>query len=158
MANEILTKQDLLTSVKILVEIVHISTTQRIELLNQKLIDNSQNQFISNEETKLLNEANRAANMTIANIATDLKNGNAAKILNNTINDLTKVIEQLKQFNTFIAIFAKLIDVFSRINQVVAAGGGTVAVISSLVNELTNLADPVVERGEEVDRYIPGAI
>jgi hypothetical protein len=157
MANEFLTKEDLLTLVKTILELVTQSTDRRVKLLGEKLIDNNQNEFISNEETKLLNEANKVANMTIGNIATDLKNSEAAKILQKTITDLEEVIEELEQFNIFIGIFAKLINVFSRISQVVAAGGGSVAIISSLVNDLIKLADPVVERGG-LDSYIPGAI
>ena len=106
----------------------------------------------------LYNEANKAANQAIEEIATDLKESEAAKVLEKTITDLQAAIDELKKFNTFIGIFAKLISVFSRISQVVAAGGGAVAVISSLVNELTDLANPVQSRGGEDSDPIPGTI
>ncbi|MEC4818905.1 MAG: hypothetical protein SAK29_37370, partial [Scytonema sp. PMC 1069.18] len=108
----------------------------------------------------LLNEANRAANLAIKTIATDLKNSEASKVLQKTIIDLQEVIEQLEKFNIFIGIFAKLITVFSRINQVIAAGGGAVVVISSLVDELIKLSNSVAERGGDnnEDNYVPGTM
>jgi hypothetical protein len=158
MANDLLTKKDLLKLTKFIINLVKVSTKQRIDLLEEGLINNNQNAFIFNEEVKLLNEANKAANQAIEEIATDLKQGEAAKVLEKTINDLQAAIDELKKFNTFIGIFAKLISVFSRISQVVAAGGGAVAVISSLVNELTELANPVQSRGGEDSDPIPGTI
>ncbi len=158
MANELLTKKDLLKLTKVILDLVKVSTKQRIDLLDEGLINNNQNAFISNEEVKLLNEANKAANQAIEEIATDLKQSEAAKVLEKTITDLQGVIDELKRFNTFIGIFAKLISVFSRISQVVAAGGGAVAVISSLVNELTELANSVGSRGGENSEPIPGTI
>ncbi|WP_414584740.1 hypothetical protein [Scytonema sp. PCC 10023] len=159
MSNEFLTKQDLLFLTKKTVELVNKSTNQRIKLLDLDIIDNNQNTFISNEEAKLLNEANRAANLAIKTITTDLKNSEASKVLQKTIIDLQEVIEQLEKFNIFIGIFAKLITVFSRINQVIAAGGGAVVVISSLVDELIKLSNSVGERGGgNNEDYVPGTI
>lgn len=158
MANELLTKQDLLKLIKVIIDLVEVSTKRRIDLFDEGLINNNQNAFIFNEEVKLLNEANKAANQAIEEIATDLSESKAAKVLEKTITDLQAVIDELKKFNTFIAIFAKLISVFSRISQVVAAGGGAVAVISSLVNELIELADTVESRGGEDSDFKPGTI
>ncbi|MEC4883976.1 MAG: hypothetical protein SAL70_21995 [Scytonema sp. PMC 1070.18] len=160
MPNEFLTKKDLLFLTKKTVELVNKSTNQRIKLFDLDIIDNNQNTFLSNEEAKLLNEANRAANLAIKTIATDLKNSEASKVLQKTIIDLQEVIEQLEKFNIFIGIFAKLITVFSRINQVIAAGGGAVVVISSLVDELIKLSNSVAERGGDnnEDNYVPGTM
>ncbi|KYC36091.1 hypothetical protein WA1_40850 [Scytonema hofmannii PCC 7110] len=158
MANEFLTKKDLLKLTKVIIDLVKVSTKQRIDLFDEGLINNNQNAFIFNEEVKLLNEANKAANQAIEEIATDLKKGEAAKVLEKTITDLQAVINELKRFDTFIGIFAKLISVFSRISQVIAAGGGAVAVISSLVNELIELANPVESQGVEDSDFIAGTI
>ncbi|KAB8320364.1 hypothetical protein SD81_001795 [Tolypothrix campylonemoides VB511288] len=158
MANELLTTNDLQDLAEFIGDLVNLSQKKRRNLLREGLINNNQNAFISNEEVKLLNEANNAANRAIEEIATDLTKGEAAKVLKKTINDLQAAINELKRFNTFIGIFGKLINVFSRISQVVAAGGGAVAVISSLVNELIELANPVGSRGGENSEPIPGTI
>jgi len=61
MANQLLTKKDLLKMTKVIINLVKVSTKQRIDLLEEGLINNNQNAFIFNEEVKLLNEANKAA-------------------------------------------------------------------------------------------------
>ncbi|BAZ22283.1 hypothetical protein NIES4073_31650 [Kalymmatonema gypsitolerans NIES-4073] len=158
MANELLTTNDLQDLAQFIGDLVNLSQKKRRKLLREGLINNNQSAFISNQEGQLLNEANTVANRAIEEIATDLKKGKAAKVLEKTINDLQAAINELKRFNTFIGILGKLINVFSRISQVVAAGGGAVAVISSLVNELTELANPVGSRGGEDSDPIPGTI
>ncbi len=158
MANELLTTNDLQNLAQFIGDLVNLSQKKRRKLLREGLINNNQSAFISNQEGQLLNEANTVANRAIEEIATDLTKGEAAKVLEKTINDLQAAINELKRFNTFIGILGKLINVFSRISQVVAAGGGAVAVISSLVNELIELANPVESRGAENSEPIPGTI
>lgn len=119
--------------------LVENSMRRRSQLFDQGKLTFNQALIISEDETRFLNKANRAANLIIDSIATDISN--PGKVLQDITKELENVIKEIEDFNDIIAVFSLLIRLFGRILVATSSGPLAIAQIGPIIDDIRQLVN-----------------